>query len=131
MNSKGKRPSHATEVEAKTINPYWDQEIIFDDVTFKELSNSVLEIRVLDAAVGRKPKFLGAARMGSGTSDELFDDPSTKECTAWQKLLQEPAKSVTSTLPLRSTLASLKRFVRFVHGVTILLNVFHRDLVIS
>ena len=109
MKSKGKRPACKTDAESKTINPYWDQEITFDNVTFNELSNSVLEVRVLDACVGKKAKFMGAIRLGSGTSDKPFDDPSIKESTAWQKLLQEPNKSVTSTLALRSTLGSLKR----------------------
>lgn len=109
VHKRGKAASKSTSVEAKTINPYWDQEISFDNVTFKELSERVLEIRVLDASVGKKPKFMGAVRLGCGTSDAPFDDPSTKESTAWHKLLQEPNKSVTSTLPLRSTLGSLKR----------------------
>ena len=109
MKSKARRPTCTTDVEAKTINPYWDQEITFHNVTFNDLSNSVLEVRVLDASVGKKAKFLGAIRLGSGTSDKPFDDPSIKESTEWQKLLQEPNRSVTSTLALRSTLGSLKR----------------------
>ena len=109
MKSKGKRPTQTTAVEAKTVNPYWDQEILFENVTFNDLTNSVLEVRVLDASVGKKAKFLGAVRLGSGTSNEPFDDPSAKECTAWQKLLQEPNRSTTTTLSLRSTLGSLKR----------------------
>ena len=84
---------------------------MFDNVAFSQLSNTVLEIRVLDAYVGKKPKFLGAVRLGTGASDAPFDDPSTKECTFWQKMMQEPNKSSTATLPLRSTAASLKRLI--------------------
>ena len=82
---------------------------MFDNISFSELTNSVLEIRILDASIGKRAKFLGAVRLGSGSSDEPFDDPSAKEGTAWQKLLQEPNKCVQSTLELRSTLGSLKR----------------------
>ena len=113
MKSKSKEPQFKTEVEARTLNPYWDQEFIFENVTFNELSSKVLQVSVHDASVGSKDNFMGAVRLGSGTSEEPFDDPNIKESVSWQKMLQEPNKRISSTLALRSTLESLERFLTF------------------
>ena len=93
------------------MNPYWDKEFTLENVTFNELSKKVLEVKVLDASVGKKAAFLGAVRLGNGQTEEPFDDPSSKEHAGWQKMLQEPNKRISLTLPLRSTLESLKRYV--------------------
>eukprot|EP00112_Aurelia_sp_Birch-Aquarium-sp1_P021907 Seg60.3 transcript_id=Seg60.3/GoldUCD/mRNA.D3Y31 product="Synaptotagmin-like protein 4" protein_id=Seg60.3/GoldUCD/D3Y31 len=108
VKTKNKEPQYKTEVEARTLNPYWDQEFIFENVTFNELSSKVLQVSVHDASVGSKDSFMGAVRLGSGTSEEPFDDPNIKESVAWQKMLQEPNKRISSILALRSTLESLK-----------------------
>ncbi len=110
VKNKSKDAKHKTSVEAKTLNPYWDQEFVFDAITFNDLSSKVLQVSVHDAAAGRKErKFLGAVRLGMGETDQEFDDSNEKECMAWQKMLQEPNKRVSATLNLRSTLDTLKR----------------------
>ena len=108
MKNRSKDPKHKTSVEARTLNPYWDQEFIFNDITFNDLSNKVLQVTVHDAAASNKNNFLGAVRLGMGTSDRVFDDPNAKESLAWQKLIQEPNKRILSTLSLRSTIESMK-----------------------
>ncbi|XP_065056868.1 uncharacterized protein LOC135685055 isoform X2 [Rhopilema esculentum] len=103
-----KEQRYTSEIEAKTLNPYWDKEFTLENVTFNELSKKVLEVKVLDASVGKKAGFLGAVRLGNGQTEEPFDDPSSKEHAGWQKMLQEPNKRIPLTLPLRSKLESLK-----------------------
>ncbi len=113
MKNKSKDPKHKTTVESRTLNPYWDQEFVFDNITFSDLSSKVLQVSVHDASAGSKKNFLGAVRLGLGTSEQAFDDSNDKECVTWQKMLQEPNKRISATLSLRSTIESLKRFGDF------------------
>ena len=97
-----------TEVENHTLNPYWDEEVVFENVCFSDLHNRVLQISVYDFEKGNKNQLIGGVRLGLGKSPEPFDDPSIEESTAWQKMLDQPNEWISVTVKLRSVMESLK-----------------------
>ena len=93
-----------TETYIKSINPAWEQEMIFEGVTLQDLQHRALEILVYDEINEREKEMIGFLRLGSGQYIESWDDSSGAEIEIWQSMLNNPSTSIMTSLPLRLVL---------------------------
>lgn len=91
-----------------TIEPYWDKEFVFPNIALNDLNASILQFSVWDVEKGSSHALLGGARLGAGTGQGEMHDSFGEEVTLWKRVLDAPNEIVECSIPLRSTLDSVK-----------------------
>ena len=107
LPDKSKKTKQKTPIVKRNLNPKWNYNFVYDNVTLEELMDRVLELSVWDYDRGSSNELLGGVRLGLGAKTEPWDDADGDEITAWQSLLDSPNEWHKNTLALRSTLDSL------------------------
>ena len=105
----GHKAKYKTSVITGTVHPVWEEEFVFSDISFTELQNSTLQLSVWDFEKGSSHVLLGGTRIGLGKLEGLEHDSFGEEVTAWSKMLEHTNEQKEFTLPLRSTLGSVKQ----------------------
>ncbi|XP_065648914.1 uncharacterized protein LOC100208668 isoform X22 [Hydra vulgaris] len=101
-------PKFKTSVAMDTVNPVWENEFVFSEVSLSSLKNSTLQLSVWDYEKGSEHLLLGAVRLGLGKLEGLKYDSFGEEVTVWQHMLDNPSSMEEYTIPLRSSLDSVK-----------------------
>ncbi|XP_047128563.1 uncharacterized protein LOC100208668 isoform X4 [Hydra vulgaris] len=101
-------PKFKTSVAMDTVNPIWENEFVFSEVSLSSLKNSTLQLSVWDYEKGSEHLLLGAVRLGLGKLEGLKYDSFGEEVTVWQHMLDNPSSMEEYTIPLRSSLDSVK-----------------------
>ena len=66
MHPKKKDLKFKTDIYRKSVEPIWDTEMAFEDVTLDELRTKGLEVVVYDEGTEKKRLAIGTIRLGSG-----------------------------------------------------------------
>ena len=101
-------PKFKTSVAKNTVNPVWEDEFVFTEVSLSSLKNSTLQLSVWDYEKGSQHVILGAVRLGLGKLEGLKNDSFGEEVTVWQNMLDNPSSMEDYIIPLRSSLDSVK-----------------------
>ena len=101
MNPKKKNSKYRTDIYRKSVEPIWDTEMTFDDVTLYELKSKVIEIIVYDELTEKKGTPIGSIRLGSGGNLEKWDDSFGREVEIWNSMLNNPDQWNMKMVPLR------------------------------
>ncbi|XP_046848226.1 synaptotagmin-like protein 4 isoform X3 [Xenia sp. Carnegie-2017] len=101
LPDKSKKTKQKTSVVKKSLNPKWNYHFIYDNLTHEELMDRVLELTVWDFDRGSSNEFLGGVRLGLGAGIQEWDDASSEEQAAWNKMLNNQNEWNEISLTLR------------------------------
>ena len=87
LPDKSKKSKQKTPVVKKSLNPKWNYHFVYDNVTHEELMDRVLELTIWDFDRGSSNEFLGGVRLGLGAGIQEWDDATSEEQAAWNKML--------------------------------------------
>lgn len=98
-----------TKVVFNSLNPVWEQELVYNLVPLDELeTNRVLELTVWDHDRRGINAFIGGLRIGSdpmvAANPELWMDSSPDESSHWEAMLAQPGEWVEQWHTLRTTM---------------------------
>ncbi|EDO29765.1 predicted protein, partial [Nematostella vectensis] len=99
-DKKGKT-RHKTAIIKRTLNPSWDYNLIYEELSQEELRQRVLEISIWDHDIASRDEFLGGLRLGLGTSANEWDDSSKDEAQIWHTMLTRTNVWIQVVVPLR------------------------------
>lgn len=108
LPDKSKKTKQKTAVVKKSLNPKWNYQYVYDNVSHEELMDRVLELTVWDFDRGSSNEFLGGVRLGLGTGLTQWDDATSEEQAAWNKMLNNQNNWNEVTLTLREHMGSNK-----------------------
>lgn len=108
LSDTSKFPKFKTPVVKGTTDPHWDYSFEFPNVSWTELKDCVLQVAVYDYERGSANVLLAGTRMGLGKLKGIQHDSFGEEINVWQSVLNNPNDSTQYTIPLRSTLDSVK-----------------------
>ncbi|XP_008831268.1 synaptotagmin-like protein 5 isoform X2 [Nannospalax galili] len=108
-----KATKHKTVVIKKSVNPQWNHTFMFSGLYPQDIKNVCLELTVWDKEAFSSNIFLGGVRLNSGSGvshGKSVDwmDSRGEEQRLWQRMVDNPGKSVEGVLMLRSSMAKLR-----------------------
>ncbi|XP_048577698.1 uncharacterized protein LOC5500410 isoform X2 [Nematostella vectensis] len=106
-DKKGKT-RHKTAIIKRTLNPSWDYNLIYEELSQEELRQRVLEISIWDHDIASRDEFLGGLRLGLGTSANEWDDSSKDEAQIWHTMLTRTNVWIQVVVPLRPNMDAHK-----------------------
>ncbi len=108
------RKRKKTAVINDSLNPVWNEEFVYENVTLDELSNErVLEVTVWDHDLLSSNDFIGSLRLGpsphgAGKYEEWMDS-SSEESRHWEEMLTHKGKWVECWHSLRASMDPITR----------------------
>ena len=108
------RKRKKTAVINDSLNPVWNEEFVYENVTLDELSNErVLEVTVWDHDLLSSNDFIGSLRLGpsphgAGKYEEWMDS-SSEESRHWEEMLTHKGKWVECWHSLRASMDPIAR----------------------
>lgn len=109
LPDRSKLGKQKSPVAKKTIDPKWNHNFIYDDLSLDELRNRCIELTIWDYDKLTSNEFLGGVRLGLGGG--VFEarsvdwmDSSGGEVTLWRQMLDRPNVWVYGELRLRPSM---------------------------
>jgi len=104
-----KQSKQKTAVKKKTVNPKWDQTLIFSGVSLSDLTQRSLELTVWDHDRFNRNDFLGGVRLnlatGHSEGQEVdWMDARGEEVSLWQSMIHRPNVWIDGNLMLRPSM---------------------------
>ena len=93
-----------------TTEPVWEEQFLLKDVTHQTLRNTTMQMSVWNYEKGSKHILLGGIRLGVGEVQGNLHDSFGEELNVWKRFLDYPNENLDFSVPLRSTLESVKRW---------------------
>ncbi|XP_057306004.1 uncharacterized protein LOC130644420 isoform X4 [Hydractinia symbiolongicarpus] len=119
LSDTSKFPKFKTPVVKGTTDPHWDYSFEFPNVSWTELKDCVLQVAIYDYERGSANVLLAGTRIGLGKLKGIQHDSFGEEINVWQSVLDNPNDSTQYTIPLRSTLDSVKAKERYAPAVPV------------
>ena len=92
-----------------TTEPVWEEQFLLKDVTHQTLRNTTMQMSVWNYEKGSKHILLGGIRLGVGEVQGNLHDSFGEELNLCKRFLDYPNENLDFSVPLRSTLESVKR----------------------
>ncbi|XP_065841660.1 synaptotagmin-like protein 4 [Oscarella lobularis] len=108
-----------TSVKRKELNPSWNEELLFDGISYTDLKNGALEIWVMDWNIAMKNRPIGACRLSLGRANapagengegrqraSIFPwmDSSQSEAAQWREALERQGEWIYCWHALRDNM---------------------------
>ena len=104
------KTKYKTKFMRNTTEPVWEEEFLLKGVTHQTLRNTTMQMSVWNYEKGSKHILLGGIRLGVGEVQGDLHDSFGEEFNVWKRFLDYPNESLDFSVPLRSTLESVKRW---------------------
>ncbi|XP_076444658.1 uncharacterized protein LOC143282778 [Babylonia areolata] len=109
LPDRGKTSKQKTGVVKNSVNPTWDDTLVFEGVDAMEMAERCLELTVWDHETLGTNQFLGGARLNLGLGSVKgaqveWMDARGQESILWQGMMERPNSWVEARLPLRANM---------------------------